>query len=245
MHDIGCGIGFLGILIAQLQLSASKNDFEQTDGQNLGSIWLTDCDAGVLSKCKENIFLPCSESVPISEKTTPICAQDNLQHHPHIKLCLLDWFEALDTENSDRLRSLLDEIDPEIIVGADLVGAPEFFIASTLIRYSQIYDPSIIPALVAFLVLSLRPSTYKTYKRRKAIIALTVRNENSIDLFIKAAGMFYSSSATLLFNKLISEMSLDVRENFTSENLYMSNLLFPLENNVVTRVFEITAREIT
>jgi len=61
---------------------------------------------------------------------------------------------------------LLDEIDPDIILGADIM-----------------YDPSLIPAVMGVLKITLQA------KRglKSALIALTVRNDDTIDLLLHHA----------------------------------------------------------
>jgi len=89
--------------------------------------------------------------------------------HPNIKYRLLDWSAAMDDEMSESLAFVLkDEIDAELIIGADIV-----------------FDPCLIPALVAVLRLALRPSSRVT--ERVALIAVTVRNHDTIALFLDIA----------------------------------------------------------
>jgi tRNA1(Val) A37 N6-methylase TrmN6 len=49
--ELGSGVGFLGIIVATLQ-QLSKTS---------GSVWLTDLDDEVLSRCRDNLILPRSE----------------------------------------------------------------------------------------------------------------------------------------------------------------------------------------
>jgi 16S rRNA G1207 methylase RsmC len=53
--ELGCGVGYLGLVVAAIQLSAP-------DSENFGSsVWLTDVNEVVLSRCMENVNLTCSE----------------------------------------------------------------------------------------------------------------------------------------------------------------------------------------
>ena len=58
--EIGCGVGFLGILIAQLQSSELSNESKTCYNQGKMSLWLTDFNADILSQCKENLSISCS-----------------------------------------------------------------------------------------------------------------------------------------------------------------------------------------
>ena len=60
------------------------------------------------------------------EEVILLSASDKLQQHTQLKFCLLDWFEALNNENIICLKTLLREIDPETIVGADLASTKKF-----------------------------------------------------------------------------------------------------------------------
>lgn len=57
--ELGSGVGFLGVLVATLQMqqrAASALD------QRSGSLYLTDINDEVLSRCQNNIRLECSRS---------------------------------------------------------------------------------------------------------------------------------------------------------------------------------------
>ncbi|KAJ7508581.1 hypothetical protein B0H11DRAFT_1848194 [Mycena galericulata] len=120
--ELGSGIGFLGSVVASLQLLQRP-----TDGSTPGKIWMTDINDSVLSRCRDNIQLPCNLS----------------SSHPDVECCFLDWSTALDPDGVVPLTSLLEEeLDADLILGAD--------IASPMIPY-------LIPALVALLRLALPP----------------------------------------------------------------------------------------
>ncbi|KAJ7597351.1 putative methyltransferase-domain-containing protein [Mycena floridula] len=135
--ELGAGIGFLGIIVASLQKLA--------DG--CSSIWITDLNDDVLARCRSNLLLPCNLS----------------SSHPDLHFRTLDWSSALDRENVG-LSALLDEIKPEVILGADLV-----------------YDPELVDPLVAILHFVLVRSP------RFALLATTIRNESTFDKFLDAA----------------------------------------------------------
>lgn len=120
--ELGCGVGFLGILVATLQtqqLTASNKDKHQ------GSLYLTDVHDDVLARCQDNIRLQCSKyhhgSVGLSLPRT----KDSSSIHPDIHVQSLDWFASLDNSQRNVLASLLrDEIRPDVVLGADVVRSP-------------------------------------------------------------------------------------------------------------------------
>lgn len=52
--ELGCGAGYLGLVVAAIQLNAPDL------GTSESSVWLTDVNDIVLSRCRENLNLPCS-----------------------------------------------------------------------------------------------------------------------------------------------------------------------------------------
>ena len=56
--ELGSGVGFLGTVVAKIQNVEKRNLRKQ--GSDV-SLWLTDCNEEVLKRCKENVYLPCSE----------------------------------------------------------------------------------------------------------------------------------------------------------------------------------------
>lgn len=52
--ELGCGVGYLGLVIAAIQLNSP--DLENSEP----SVWLTDMNDVVLSRCRGNLNLPCS-----------------------------------------------------------------------------------------------------------------------------------------------------------------------------------------
>ncbi|KAJ6541859.1 hypothetical protein B0H19DRAFT_958647 [Mycena capillaripes] len=139
--ELGSGVGFLGSLVASLQL---------LDDSNPGMVCMSDINDSVLQRCRDNVQLPCNLS----------------SSHPDVRCCFLDWSAALDPDGIAPLTSLLhDELDPDLILGADIV-----------------FDPALIPPLVAVLRLALRPSS----RPKSALIALTVRNPTTMQKFVYA-----------------------------------------------------------
>ena len=55
--ELGSGVGYLGLVIAAIQLNGTPNQ----EGPE-SSIWLTDVNKIVLSRCRDNLNLPCSAS---------------------------------------------------------------------------------------------------------------------------------------------------------------------------------------
>ncbi|KAI6048007.1 putative methyltransferase-domain-containing protein [Pisolithus marmoratus] len=98
--ELGSGTGFLGIVVACLQLR-----FDLTSA-NPPAIYLTDVNPYVLDRCQSNMKLPCNRS----------------SCHPNIAYRLLDWCDAISSRNS--LTSFLVNTNAEIILGADVVFDP-------------------------------------------------------------------------------------------------------------------------
>ncbi|KAI0347973.1 hypothetical protein BDW22DRAFT_1479856 [Trametopsis cervina] len=85
--------------------------------------------------------------------------------HPSLHTQQLDWTDALQPTRRPHLEEFLSTESAELVVGADVV-----------------FDPSIIPALVETLSLAL-----STRDRSIGLIALTVRNEDTVAEFLNAA----------------------------------------------------------
>ncbi|KAJ7606813.1 hypothetical protein FB45DRAFT_1068225 [Roridomyces roridus] len=156
--ELGSGIGFLGSVVASLQL---------LDGDSIpaghGTLYLSDINDSVISRCRDNIQLPCNSS----------------STHPSVKFCFLDWSAALDPDGIVPLTSLLhEELDAELMLGADIV-----------------FDPDLIPALVAVLRLALQPRSDS--HSRCALIALTVRNPSTMKTFVDTVQNNHLSLETL------------------------------------------------
>jgi hypothetical protein len=60
--ELGSGVGFLGIVIASLQLEHSK----LSGGVEIGSLYLTDVNEEVLLRCQKNLLLSCSKHSPFA-----------------------------------------------------------------------------------------------------------------------------------------------------------------------------------
>jgi protein-lysine N-methyltransferase EEF2KMT len=66
--ELGSGSGFLGIIVASLQQSDRTYD----EGIHAsGPIWLTDVNDMVLSRCRDNVQLPCSK-LPAINTASPL-----------------------------------------------------------------------------------------------------------------------------------------------------------------------------
>lgn len=77
------------------------------------------------------------------------------------------------------------EINPNLVLGADLVNSFITFSITSCLAGTQVYDPSIIPALVATIKSILNLPLNNNEGSRRAIIAVTVRNENTVGEFIR------------------------------------------------------------
>lgn len=149
--ELGSGIGFLGIIVARLQIECMEDAYiGSLSPDECPSLYLTDLNERVLLRCEDNCRLPCN----------------SISSHPNLQFKPLDWNDALDKDCNLELLEFLEEVDADLILGADLI-----------------YDSSIIPSLVAMLVLSLRSPK----KRRRSLLAATLRNEATFDYFIQEA----------------------------------------------------------
>lgn len=115
--ELGSGAGFLGIIIGSLQ-QISASDLSPS------SLWLTDVNEEVLSRCRYNVQMSCSKCLTFKVcSISPLFVQDASSSHPSINYCLLDWSAALYPTTSPQLQTLLqDEINAELILGADIVS---------------------------------------------------------------------------------------------------------------------------
>lgn len=105
--ELGSGTGLLGLLVATLQRLAWSNAGCGGD-TNLGErpcIYLTDVNEEVLVRCSSNLNLPCNM----------------LQESSDVHVRALDWTDAVDLDRQQYVRGLLDEINPDVVLAADVV----------------------------------------------------------------------------------------------------------------------------
>jgi len=118
---------------------------------------------------------------------------DASSSHPSITVLRLDWEESIDVQNKPSFSAIINnEIDPDLIIGADVI-----------------FDPSLINPLVETLAIALR-GPRKTDADKFALIALTVRNEVTLKLFLHA---MQGSSLK------VEEIDLHFTETISSENI--------------------------
>lgn len=131
--ELGSGTGFIGILVASLQLHAALPFC-----QKIPSVYLTDVNSNVLARCQNNVGLHCSESC----NTDPILndfqllASDKSSSHPNIHYKSLDWLDSLSDQES--LRSLLNKVKADVVLGADIVCTSHCRITDRLIIFVPI-----------------------------------------------------------------------------------------------------------
>ncbi|KAF9566898.1 hypothetical protein CPC08DRAFT_681596 [Agrocybe pediades] len=103
--ELGSGVGFLGILSASIQV----NGEEVSSSPSRPSLWLTDVNEEVLSRCHDNVSLACNTS----------------SRHPDIHFLKLDWSDSQNAEELPAFTTMIHEkINPEIILGADVAYGP-------------------------------------------------------------------------------------------------------------------------
>lgn len=112
--------------------------------------------------------------------------------HPDTHYRNLDWSQSMNADHS-HLETLIHEIiDPDVILGADIVRWIHHSIHEPLMStYIQVFDPQLIPSLVGTLKIALLPSK-SSKKARVSIMALTMRNEDTLNQFLaQLRGMSY------------------------------------------------------
>jgi len=142
--ELGSGTGFLGLIVADIHVGHGG-----TTGSSV--LHLTDANEDVLRRCHENMQLPCNAS----------------SRHGNLVVKSLDWFDAL---AGDRIRDLvvfMDNVGPDLILGADVL-----------------YHPDIIAPFLTTLNIALHAS--KSPAGGIAYLALPVRNVDLLNTFIFA-----------------------------------------------------------
>ena len=111
--ELGSGSGFLGIIVALLQIE-HRGSVEGVDG-----LCLTDVDESVLQQCHRNVQLTQSKSFNsgLYRGNNVSRATDGVSKHPNMRIRPLDWNDALDANPQGHFP---DE-DIHILTGADLV----------------------------------------------------------------------------------------------------------------------------
>ncbi len=121
--ELGSGCGFLGIITAKLQTGYQDNKLRfPSEKQVPLSLSLSDVNKDVLRRCQDNLALPCSERrLRFLYQTMLNVHIDSIKDHPDLSCRLLDWLDVLDTSLKDRAETFLKNVDPDVIIGADLV----------------------------------------------------------------------------------------------------------------------------
>ncbi|KAG9313980.1 putative methyltransferase-domain-containing protein [Chiua virens] len=159
--ELGSGTGFIGILVASLQLHAAH-------GRQMPSVYLTDVNSIVLARCQNNVRLPCNKS----------------SSHPNIHCNSLNWLDAL--ADPESLRSYFNETKADVVLGADIVRISSLRLLMYEVRQMtvrQVFDPELVPSLVRTISLA-----FSSGNARSALIALTVRNEDTLTYFLDEIG---------------------------------------------------------
>ncbi|KZT30931.1 hypothetical protein NEOLEDRAFT_1159994 [Neolentinus lepideus HHB14362 ss-1] len=147
--ELGSGAGFLGIVVGSIQV---------LHGDERSSLHLTDVHEEVLSRCEKNVNLPCNTS----------------SQHRDIHYHALDWSNATDSTRRSSLTRLFENINADVILGADLV-----------------FDPDLILALVETIAVALQESSSGSSRTKTAILALTVRNQDTFDTFERLTSQYF------------------------------------------------------
>ncbi|KAI9460476.1 hypothetical protein BJY52DRAFT_1168427, partial [Lactarius psammicola] len=139
--ELGSGTGFLGLIVADIQIC---------HGGMPGSsvLYLTDINEDVLRRCHENMQLPCNAS----------------SRHGNLFVKSLDWFDALAEDRVRDLVAFMDNVGPDLILGADIL-----------------YHPDTIAPFLTTLNIALHAA--KSPAGGIAYLALTVRNVDLLNTF--------------------------------------------------------------
>ncbi|KAM5532252.1 hypothetical protein V8D89_014091 [Ganoderma adspersum] len=179
--ELGCGIGFLGIIIGSIQVSKPS--------PNASSLWLTDVNEPVLHRCEHNLKLPCNQS------------------HAHLDLNvqLLDWSDAIDPSRLPALQAFFREARPDVILGADLVYDPSIIPLLVNVLSVAMTSKDGGPGPAAYIALTVRNEDTHTSFLRQAGERLEVEETTTIvvseNVFTRCAelGQDASSQAVRIF----------------------------------------------
>ncbi|PPQ64306.1 hypothetical protein CVT26_002189 [Gymnopilus dilepis] len=158
-------------LILHPELIASKRILEL--GSGIGFLGIIVCTLQQLQKTRESLPIGSLWLTDVNDEVLARC-RDNIRLpcnlsslHPDVSYLKLDWSESLDPRQPNILATLVHEkVKPELILGADIV-----------------FDPSLIPALIGTLRIALQ-SIGPGDRSKVALIALTLRNESTMQQFI-------------------------------------------------------------
>ncbi|KAG6380795.1 putative methyltransferase-domain-containing protein [Boletus reticuloceps] len=129
--ELGSGTGFIGILVASLQLQTAT----PTVDRKMPSVYLTDVNSTVLVRCRNNVRLPCNKSSP----------------HPNMQYKSLDWLDSL--SGQENLESFFSEAKVDIVLGADIVFDPALVPPLVKTIFLALLPE---PTQVAFIALTVR-----------------------------------------------------------------------------------------
>ncbi|EPQ60316.1 hypothetical protein GLOTRDRAFT_31765, partial [Gloeophyllum trabeum ATCC 11539] len=141
--ELGSGAGFLGIILASIQVLHNNRS---------SSLHLSDVNEEVLSRCRENVALPCNIS----------------SRHGNVHYHALDWSNSRDPVLRPSLKELLADTGAELILGADLVFDPDLTpsLVETIDLALQGRAGSVVPAATAIIALTVRSErTYEAFER--------------------------------------------------------------------------------
>lgn len=121
--ELGSGAGFLGLIVAAVQTRSTFLPLE-----NRSALWLTDVNDAVLQVCQRNVRLTCSAYQPDLFEDTSLnrIFLDASSRHPNIRVSPLDWTDAGDGGQNMSMRTWLSEVDPDLVLGADIVSTSAF-----------------------------------------------------------------------------------------------------------------------
>lgn len=167
--ELGSGTGFLGLIVADIQVG---------HGGMSGSsvLYLTDINEDALRRCRENMQLPCNAS----------------SRYENLFVKSLDWFDTLAGDRVRDLVAFMDNVGPDLILGADIL-----------------YHPDMVAPFLTTLNIALHAS--KSPAGGIAYLALTVRNADLLNTFLFALANHNLSAEELLIINTDSSVSFVVQ----------------------------------
>ncbi|KAJ7076387.1 hypothetical protein B0H15DRAFT_864379 [Mycena belliarum] len=142
--ELGAGSGFLGCVVAALQLGSPRHKA----ASSTGALWLSDINDTVLARCRDNLRLTCNSS----------------SAHPSTRCVFLDWAAALEPDPEPLASLLHDKIDADLILGADIVFDPYLIPALVGVLRLALQPRSHLRERSALIALTIRnPATMQQF----------------------------------------------------------------------------------
>ncbi|CAE6447516.1 unnamed protein product [Rhizoctonia solani] len=110
-----------------------------------------------------------------------------LADSPNVHVRALDWEDSVSVDRQTFVRSLLEEIDADVILAADVVYDPSIILPLTHTLRLALERPS--PAKQASIKAANNTQSLQLGLQRRAYVALTLRREQTFAEFLASAGL--------------------------------------------------------